>query len=389
MSLGPFPILLIPSTKNGKLQFWNDLTQQIIEADFSRPDTDATSGATVMRNGQLIELAEDEPDWYDADGCPVVKMRPQSFNLMRLSPSVFLSASGSGQTVPGDGLLNNFNVYEATCNGNASLGLIVRHNLLATLIAGESTYFNFYYKTASTNITNIVFELADRDDEETIPVTNNQWHLIQGELVTRDPITAGQQFVDLVFEGMVAGETVNYMACLTPGATNQGLITPTEDNTILTRSANSLEFTDLINKGINNAANQFSILLEIGDYTVSASTGLVYFGWDESNVHQISYVSRATGLTIWRIYSTPSGSTDASTIKPNEPVIIILNGTNYKMVKGNGDVFELEATTYTSPINKILSFGFSNNITGYTLKRLDFVPIALTEAEAVAALSQL
>jgi hypothetical protein len=82
MSLGPFPILLIPSTKNGKLQFWNDLTQQIIEADFSRPNVGDTSGAGVWRKGVFIELAENEPDWDDSSGCPVIKMRPQAENLI-------------------------------------------------------------------------------------------------------------------------------------------------------------------------------------------------------------------------------------------------------------------------------------------------------------------
>ena len=38
---------------------------QVLEADFSRLNINATSGATVFRNGVLIELAENEPDWSE------------------------------------------------------------------------------------------------------------------------------------------------------------------------------------------------------------------------------------------------------------------------------------------------------------------------------------
>lgn len=102
MSLGPFPIVLIPSTKNGVLQFYNDLTGEILEAAFSRPDVGATSGASVFdKDGNLIELAENEPDWSFpiGGGCPRIQMRPQSQNLCS-APRDISTASKVNVTIP-------------------------------------------------------------------------------------------------------------------------------------------------------------------------------------------------------------------------------------------------------------------------------------------------
>lgn len=104
----------------------------LLEAEFSRPDIGATSGATVLNSaGYLVELGEDVPDnGYPLEGgYPRLLMRPQRSNLVPISVgdigawSEFKVLGGSvtfnvNQGLSPDGTFNAFAVKEVDSTGN-------------------------------------------------------------------------------------------------------------------------------------------------------------------------------------------------------------------------------------------------------------------------------
>ena len=84
MSLIPFTSQLTPTNKIGELLFWDDLSETIFSATYSRTNINSTSGTTVFNeNGNIVQLANNEPTWnFPLDGsCPYLVMRPTLQNI--------------------------------------------------------------------------------------------------------------------------------------------------------------------------------------------------------------------------------------------------------------------------------------------------------------------
>lgn len=163
MSLKDFQTILVPSKETGALHFYHKPTKSILEAAFSRPNVGATSGARVFdKNGNLIELAENEPDWsFPLDGgCPKILMRPQLENIID-NPSTFstsLLAKSNPSTNDNEGVAQT--QFAVTTNGvNQAFGS------LTYAVTEETDYYWWaVFESAGTN--DVSFALVD--DSSTI-----------------------------------------------------------------------------------------------------------------------------------------------------------------------------------------------------------------------------
>lgn len=165
MSLKDFQTILVPSNKTGALQFYHKPTKAILEAAFSRPDIGATSGATVFRDGQLIELGENDPDWDDANGCPRLLMRPQKTAILsnNTMQGAIVGVVGSGGSFPTGWLTNNRGLtpeiisigsqlgvdyidikYSGTATATTTILLLVGGTSTASSSNGETWNFSSY-----------------------------------------------------------------------------------------------------------------------------------------------------------------------------------------------------------------------------------------------------
>lgn len=210
MNLSDFQTVLIPSKKTGALHFYHKPSKAIMEAAFSRPDVGATSGASVLnKDGNLIELAEDEPDWnfQIEGGCPLIQMRPQRTNLIPNSVGN-LSAWGEFKILGGsvtfntneglspDGTSNAFGIKEVATTSN--------HNwYIDNLTVSDATQYtvSFYAKSlggrnirldeggAGFNVEGIVDlsngnVLADTFGNITVVSAGNGWYRIKATGIT-------------------------------------------------------------------------------------------------------------------------------------------------------------------------------------------------------------
>jgi hypothetical protein len=412
MSLGPFPILLIPSTKNGKLQFWNDLTQQIIEADFSRPNTGATSGATVLRNGQLIELAEDDPDWDDADGCPVIKMRPQSENIV---PSSFTFQNVTGATSSGpdaDGFYNfnnnsNANGYVRFLVGspgistNDIVSVFAEVKPDANSLGSNKAFFGINLNGVKADgagggtlvaaeidlVTGIVTPTGNQAlyFEYVIGKTHYKIGNVIGVSISFKIIMQSVSSVGIAFlfsGNRITNSVFDARNFQIQSGLFSGYVPPT-----ITRSSNSFAFTDLINKGVIAANGDFTVLINPYVYE-NAIYNTATIRLRNGNTQIVTLVMYPEGRL--RVLDRINGGW----ITPNQnagkglkPIILAFNGAT-KILK----VYFHGALQGTSP-NLTLSidrveFNAPDDIT-YDLHDLNFSPIVLTDTEAIAELNSL
>ena len=118
MSLIPLSSQLTPASKIGELLFWNDLTETIQSASFSRVNIDATSGTTVFNSsGNLVELAENEPAWnFPLDGgCPHLLLRESIENQVNNFDEGGWGAQGSNlgtKITDNQGPYGSFNYFQ-------------------------------------------------------------------------------------------------------------------------------------------------------------------------------------------------------------------------------------------------------------------------------------
>jgi hypothetical protein len=414
MSLGPFPILLIPSTKNGKLQFWNDLTQQIIEADFSRPNIDDTSGVGVWRNGVFIELEEDEPDWDDSSGCPVIKMRPQAENLSTV-PDQWIN--GTMCTLNAGVALDGTNTAIEITDDDVGAFKELQFRITdgsSTQPIGSSFVFAIPLKkdTDVSRFPEFVLRCYGGAGEDSIYIqlntsTGASVMRVQSGGSSYEVLDYGSYWVVVVKSTLTIAQT-RIRAYILPAATDvigsrnvsatgsilvdQIFIATTSNfsGTIpygVTRAANTFEFNDLINKGAITANGDFSVLINPYIYE-----NAIY------NTATIRFLSGSTQVFTLVMY--PEGKLrvldriNGGWITPNQnageglkPIILAFNGAT-KILK----VYFEEALQGTSP-NLSLSidrveFNAPNDIT-YDLHDLNFSPKVLTDTEAIAELNSL
>tara|TARA_R110001592_G_scaffold74779_5_gene226880 strand:- start:8094 stop:9272 length:1179 start_codon:yes stop_codon:yes gene_type:complete len=392
MSLGPFTTHLIPFTKNGKLQFWNDITKEIIEADFSRPNVGGTSGSSVWRNNQLIELAENEPDWDDRDGCARILMRPQVENLiLRSTPS----------SQPLSGVTNATyaaNDWEIGFTGkiildNTSGGALWYPEEASLLVSGNDYTAGIFFKPLDGNpplLGNTEQCYLNLGGTGATPASykvqdlGNGIYFGQGQA---ENVLGGTNTGVLRWTGSALGQVEVYGLVVFDGLID---LSPTDlifsNGTAVTRSANSFAFTDLVSKGVLGAT-EGSIYLDSFAESLArvVAASILTIG---NTVGNRIIVSNA-GPSVTRPYiiiETPQGNivrvlpSDLSksiiSFKSGN-IIIVINGT-----KTDDFAYNLNLTA-NSNLNMQ---GLSRPI---DINELSFSPIALTEAQAIAELNKL
>jgi hypothetical protein len=425
MSLGPFPILLIPSTKNGKLQFWNDLTQQIIEADFSRPNTGATSGATVLRNGQLIELAEDDPDWDDADGCPVIKMRPQRTNLADYSKDLTNAAWSTkndititaNSTTSPDGTVNADLITTGTAN-NDRLGRTIA-------ISSDTFPISFYIKKGVNNDWVRVNILRGGFSNSAIVWVNINTGVI-GQVslfgtttfadakIKLDPIsgfyrvsvvttdatnnTSSIFYIDSALANANGNRVDNsqyYFWGFDPeneGKFSSGFI-PTLTSP-LARAANEILESDAVALGLVSTQGGFlvgSVILEIENYFSSNQSGNIILGFavNQNSRAQAFGLAATNSDNYARFrYETTAGThfDNSKVLTENKFKCVFSFDTNGLRIIFPDGIFPQSSVPVPDTFKILLA---RTERATYDIKTLSFSPIALTEAEALTALSSL
>ena len=258
IALGLNTALFAGEQKPTKLSFYQAtesggnlvLPPTLLEADFSRPNIGATSGATVFRDGVLVELAENEPDFSDESGCPVLKMRPRVKNL-------FLNSA----TLSTQGVVVTAQAYTISFKGTGT-------------ITFTGAYVGALVGTGANDVVDITF-------------------------------TPSAGTVICTVTGVV--EEANFIEGVFPTSW-----VPTLGAT-LTRSENQYLFTDLVTKGVYGASGYFAIKADFtrGTYTsdetlleLGTNNGLEISDYPDNN---LSLVIKHAGTIIKR-FNIPAGN---------------------------------------------------------------------------------
>ena len=283
-TLGPFTNLLVPAGKAGAIYFAKDVSPFFDAATFSRPDIDATSGATVIRDGVLIELAENEPDWSEpfAGGCPVLKMRPQAENIWakyQLEPSGTMDFLYFGITE------NNGVITEDTSTGTHRF----QYGFEPNFALNTNHVFAFYVRNVNgvegvrVNVSDgvsgeVVSKVFNFDGTTNLALTSSgNWSNISDGFinlgggtcviwVSGQSSTGNQRALSLQLtkggitsytgDGVSNLEVIAFQAQL--GIIPFGIIPGA-----LTRSVNSFQFTDLITKEVIGSGGVFSFAAKV------------------------------------------------------------------------------------------------------------------------------
>jgi hypothetical protein len=395
MSLGPFPILLIPSTKNGKLQFWNNLTQQIIEADFSRPNIDDTSGATVMRDGVLIELAENEVDWDDSSGCPVIKLRPQKENLLRLTEdfsnnpwAVVSTGLGSDPVVTPNAGISPSGEMDAdrlqfTINGGTSVADLAQIQQAFTLVTGSLYGYGIFLKSYDGNSYDIAFDFNSSPQPDILATVTDEWQLFTVEATAVS--TGGFYRIRLRGTELTSkiADILAWGASTVLGAYD-GYIPNPSNNNGLTRAANAFSFTDLVTKGVLSSKNQGSILIGFDAVLFVNNTSTNDNFLRLGNIEESGYIRFRGNNSRVYLQIVGYGLNSQLDLDGSTSYIFTWDLTAIKLYSPNGLIDQGTETDNIS-IDSVTSA----NGTTIGLKNISFSPIVLTEAQAIAALNEL
>tara|TARA_R110001592_G_scaffold74778_3_gene226847 strand:- start:6448 stop:7638 length:1191 start_codon:yes stop_codon:yes gene_type:complete len=396
MSLGPFTTHLIPFTKNGKLQFWNDITKEIIEADFSRPNIGATSGSSVWRNDQLIELAENEPDWDDKDGCPVIKIRTQAGNLiLNFDPTVNESAASNISYVLKDWGFGS-SLQNAVSYGDNSL---VRFRYGGSLPASGSACLSFYVEMNDGSEPVLAQNNNSGDFSVVIggaiSVNINSLTLISGTKY-RVVSSATGTFSNQNNSGVIKytgqsskGFVVSGFTLVSGVTTYQGDIP--SNGAVLTRSANSFQFTDLVTQGVLGV-NQGSFIIKLNNQIFKElGTTIDDFVYLSNSADSSKYIRLRGNSSSISIQVVGYGTTITQTVPVStRKFAFVWNGKNVKlfatdtMVNESAQADDIDITQYGTQGPSIPVVPSLVEISA-----MAFSPIALTEAQTIVELNKL
>tara|TARA_R110001592_G_scaffold68626_1_gene210254 strand:+ start:13231 stop:15135 length:1905 start_codon:yes stop_codon:yes gene_type:complete len=387
------------------------LPPTLLEADFSRPNIGATSGATVFRDGVLVELAENEPDFSDESGCPVLKMRPQAENIafknLDFSSGYTLlgiTNNGVGGASPLNGV--NYREFRETIeNRNHALAFITPGQVIGVktnceLIfkpVGGRRYFRIFNNGGGggaivvDTLTETITSNTLTNDTKLIALNGGSFYAainftpnasgnFNVQMASIDDDGATSTFIGDTAKGFeVIGFTV------TKSNTIEGII-PNDTLNLLTRSSNSFQLTNLVSRGllgatqgtiyINTVAESLArgaiaSILTIGN-TVGSRVIISNAGPDVTRPYLI--VETPQGNSVFQL--TADSSKSIISYKEGQ-LIMVVNGV---AVKNNALSLDLSAS---SDLN---CFGASRPV---DINGIAFAPIALTEAQAIAALNEL
>lgn len=417
MSLGPFPIVLIPSTKNGALQFYNDLTGEILEASFSRPDVGATSGATVFdKEGNLVELAEDAPDWSFpvGGGCPRLLMRPQAENLFN-NPTDFDQSSWTKSNIAKQGEYtspiilgivgkqygpNLVDVFPAmncggigsSVNGEVAHYYIVRYAgwKWVELLNGQDGDSSRVWYDLENGVKG-----NDADNVGSIQALGDQTYKIS--YTTAGRANGDNATIFFSFRGDngstakvdADGTGVIFFAAQYTAGTSITSLIPFKG----TRSANQFTFDDVLLPEIINSSNGAmvgSIYFEVENYQNGSTSGTQHlalteilsdrskaFTWAENSNDNLRFrFEKSTGVVFDQITLIPINNSKVIFLFDENGVEIVVNGssivTSSEVIPDTYKIFEV--------LPRSGSFNFKDN-------RLAYTPIKISSAEAISLTS--
>jgi hypothetical protein len=406
-SLTSFQTILWPETKVSKIGFFqkpdtNSPNYRILEADFSRPGV----GATVFRNGTLIDLAANVPDWDDLSGSPVIKMRPQ-IESIRLNSSNFTGTSGLKTNV-------TESIVSATIIENSSPLQLRETAVNATHAAQITPDTALIIGEVYTRL--VVFNLTANRPQVLISDAGQTNMAVNYNFLTNTEISKGGNVIEYDFyrvgeiiffrvvwaaTGIIARPGFNFLSGGSNtylGDVNEGITlhhigyypgnvktTPINTGaTTLTRAANSFEFSNLITKGSIAANGDFTLLINPYIYeNVDYNTAVVRFLSGSTQI--FSLVMYPDGRL--RVIDRVNGGWITPTQNAGEglkPIILVFNGAT-KILK----VYFQGALQGTSPdltlsVDKV-EFNAPDDI-AYDLRDLVFSPVVLTEKEVLSLL---
>ena len=428
MSLKDFQTYLWPETKVGKIGFYQKPTVdnpngKVLEADFSRPTTGATSGATVFRNGQLIELATNEPDWDDSSGCSVIKMRPQAENLVsnseNLDPTTSLWNIPVGTYTYDVNKLSPNSTLNVFTLGDTDGTTAIEYQINLGINSGGYNTVSFFIKkdTDTSRFPEFALDLNGGSDAscylqvntqtgatnkrsgagtstfEIIDYSNEYWKLrisvldvnnTSSRIIIRPAATASFG----TFNGTITGSVTVWGIQLEAGEKANDYI-PTYGS-VVTRSSNSFSFTDLVTKGVLGPNSEFSFLFyapdSIGIATGNSSAGIWFY--NDTNAIFNFWTNSGSSLRRPYKYAEGNGYIDFGNINydQDEAILLTYNGQTIKFYDLNGlkGTFSFSAA---QPINRILIQGAVFNFSlkpGY----INVTNFEMSEAEAIAAIQE-
>lgn len=294
MSIKLFQTVLDLQTKTGALAFYQKPTPgfpqgRILEAAFSRPDIGATSGATVFRDGQLIELGENDPDWDDANGCPRILMRPQVENLKSRSHD-FNFRSGLDSNITSSVLSSSGIIEKSKPLQVREVASNTQHSFQiqpdATLVVGQ-TYTRFVVLDYTENRYNITVSDAGQTSSsfhynfETNTVFSTSANVVSYSVIRYDQFafvyitfTATGPIGRLSINLLNESNQISYLGDVNEGVTihyvgyflgeYRGLPVLT-DGSALTRSANSINWSNMQASGVLGS-DTGAWLIKLKDY---------------------------------------------------------------------------------------------------------------------------
>lgn len=345
------------------------LPGELIEADFSRPDVGADSGAIVINEaGELVELNEDVLDLsYPSDGgYPLILMRPQQANYNDTNNFTYTNYNGtSGVLTPNFGTFSGFPTMKIAFTDNTAKRSFFK--VISVPIGKIATGFWVRSLSGDQEIAHATGGGLAIYSKVTVGET---WQWIEGSVDfiggVSLSVTRGIGYVTTTGEFEIALHTLSvgeYLGWAIPGAA-------------LTRAANQITFEDLVTKGVCSAAG-FSVCINLKNYRYLTDVDACVFRDDVSTV--FSLVS--DGSTSFQV---SAGGTDIGTIH-DEPVIITFNGTDLKLYKQSGLVGQVVV-----PLAEVdnVQFGTGNGC-NYDFEGIYFSASVLTESQAINALGQL
>lgn len=392
MILKDFQTILVPSNKTGALQFYHKPTKAILEAAFSAPNIGATSGRTVTRNGQFLELGENDPDWDDANGCPRILFRPQVQNTF----ATFDPSAAEGA---------NFNVtYSAKNWGFGSL-------LQNSAVFGDNSVQRLRYGgncAAGNNVMTFYVEMDDESEPDIQQsISSGDFSVVMNGGLSGVSILSKTNLKDKIWRivaiGNVAASSANngiikYTGQSSKGFTVsgftlvQGVTTDQGDipsaGSALTRSANQFTFDDLVTKGVIDSSGDFSIFVKMYLFDTVTFQGDVVEFLNGANVKRIQISkynsARLRALNVSGTWFTPLTASGEG----NKSFVLTFKGSTKE-----AKVYFQGALQGSATITDIIE-GIKLSAKADTLFNLNggdvmFAPVTLTEAQALAALAEL
>ena len=430
-TLGPFTNILVPAEKhdatNGTLYFAKDTSPLFDTAIFSRPNVDATSGATVFRNGQLIELAENEPDWDDSSGCPVLKMRPQEEGLFLKTDDISAPQWDIGENtissnsnldpfgdLRADKIIPNTNnvrhdAAQAITKAASALdySLVsylktdgIRQYVIIGLRGGSLTNRSFltidlFNGTIITNDTNGFTHIKSKVTLlssgyceiklvcKTLTDTNLACWLIPsngpGNILSGDAVYAGNATDGIIHGGTQVVQSSDYVDYIRNPSTST-----------LTRSANSFEFTDLVTKGVLGT-NEGSILFHFEEPLFKYNTDLLNVLFISDGIDNTKYL-RFRGNSSNTVFQVIGYGNIISATLDNTQSAFIISWKDKKVeIFDQNGVANSSIQTLDIDIKAINKWGSTTmvSIIPIGFKKIAASPISLTEAQAIAYLASL